>query len=87
MTVHDFLRADPVWKGFVSQRSKQEVTEVASLCKNDGKQGGVVKNTLSLLLNLSIYGHRRRKVKNIGGGGQGLEYWGGQAGTKFPVGT
>ena len=32
-----------------------------------------------------IANHRRRKVKNIGGGGQGLEYWGG--GGKFPVGT
>ena len=24
--------------------------------------------------------HRRRKVKNIGGGGQGLEYWGAKGG-------
>ena len=31
--------------------------------------------------------HRRRKVKNIGGG-QGLEYWGGgQGGGKFSAGT
>ena len=30
-------------------------------------------------ITISVYLHRRRKVKNIGGG-QGLEYWGGQGG-------
>ena len=42
------------------------------------------------LLNRIKANHRCRKVKNNGGGMQGLEYWGGRRGAReanFPAGT